>query len=1379
MNKKKGTKKYGKFLIIVFIIAICGLHIQPDDKELFMGENLLTTTPIKPNVIILLDSSGSMNTIVFYPKDGPDDIKDNEDDGYDPKAIYSGTVEDINLWEDLELSESKWYARWIVPSTFNPNVHNAKIYDREYFDDWDGTGKHFWTGCYAVDSTGTNFQCGNNGWNNFREGEKVMYVQDIAPFNRAVATIKRKYKDSSNNPWFELENIQGQTIVPYITVGEDYGYKKGHFQQAPDGEDMDAAIVYLYGIRDVWGSETQEEYEDVLYPPNYIKWMFNHANDAHREGIIYFSKYGTFNYKDAADHSIPPTGWDGPSTCDQGNGQDIRQTWTRIQVAKEVLCNVAKVSMNFVNMGIFRFDGAGYDEDTPGAIVEDQLWESSDVASDLTDFKGKMRAIKANTWTPLAESLADIWQYYKPGPGLNASYWPSDIEFADGNIANANSPIKHWCQNNFVIVMTDGTSTKDDFSGTKYEDSIFTDSDYPVKRESVWNSWTDGWGDTDNNDKSSGRPENYNQYSATYCPYYSCWTFGGTDYLDDVAYLLRHQDMFPDDIFVDAEGKTLWPGDQVIYTYVIGFAIDNDMLRETAANGEGGYYSANNYEQLSETLQNVLTSINLRSFAFSSITAPKKTATATDVELTVSYVGYFLPSGSAAIWEGHLLAYKLQDAWGYDSDNSGEVEFSEYIYDTQETCLGNSGTSECYRSIALSIGHEWDAADHLPAPDDRNLYTHDSSSSTPTDNIAFTDTNQATLRTLFDPTDTISETDSGGIINRIRGSRLADVFHSDVGFVGPPLYGKKFLTNINPTGSNDQTYDEFYTNNQTRRRVLFAGTNEGILHMFYADKTDAGKEVWGFIPDEVLPSLKTICMDLEHTYTVDGRISASDIYYARNNCPNSYDTCWSTVLVFGLRRGGNAYYGLDITTVNTTQPTLLWKFKDDTYSGESWGKPVIGRIKMLTSGSSPTEIEKWVAVLPGGFGFNSENSADQKGKAVFIVDASDGTLLWMIGYDAANGAADAANSPDPEILDTATTDDYITNLTKAGTFNFAIPSALNAVDKDGDGYLDTIYYGNLGGHLFKTDISNPARAQWTTRVLFEDYIEPIADSASETIDAIADNVITIKKVPVEFVPGATIMQVSPYAYGYIFSIDKTAVTVVTNTGTFQKDNTLVIRNYDPIYLSPALAYDTCYQLWVTFGTGDRDRPRSNPTKGRFIAFKDNGSSTHHIDGGDGDSNDTTLQQLNNQLWGVDDDTTVDNAGGWYFDFPDAAEKIFDPEPVIIPDQYLIPHIYFNTYQPPLGTVAKSTDLCSGPDEGIMKLYDIALVNCGTVEEIEGDRITGRIAGGGIYQGKEYVMYTSETGDVADVPGEEGGQFKAKPIRLPYPGGIVFWKEKKR
>ncbi|MCU0289357.1 MAG: hypothetical protein MUF15_23535, partial [Acidobacteria bacterium] len=144
-------------------------------------------------------------------------------------------------------------------------------------------------------------------------------------------------------------------------------------------------------------------------------------------------------------------------------------------------------------------------------------------------------------------------------------------------------------------------------------------------------------------------------------------------------------------------------------------------------------------------------------------------------------------------------------------------------------------------------------------------------------------------------------------------------------------------------------------------------------------------------------------------------------------------------------------------------------------------------------------------------------------------------------------------------------------------------------------------------------------------------------------------------------------------------------------------------------------------------------------------------------------------------------TLNSDANGWYFSFPTAAEKIFDPEPLVLPDQYLNPMVYFNTYQPPTLSITNLDNPCAAPNEGLMTLYQLTL-GCGTGDGISGTNRQGRIAGGGIYGGKEYIMYEGTDGQVASVPGGDTGEdsnLGTHAKSLKYPGGIVFWKEKKR
>ncbi|MGE5341189.1 MAG: pilus assembly protein [Candidatus Omnitrophota bacterium] len=1321
------TKRWVKNIVILLLwMTAFALHVRPDDRELFMGYT--SASLIKPNVVVLMDNSGSMNSIIFYPKNGVDGISGTSDDGFNPNTDYTGSVEGFSYSgapaSYTQMTETGWYARWVLAAS-SPIV--AKEYTSQTTLRSLGG---FAVQCLATDGTGINFQIKSDYQNKFYAGDVVLFQPSNSPRNYgAVATIVRKYTVGTAY-WVELGNIVGGPIAA-----------TGYFQKPPPNKGWVPRVVRLYGGYD--------NSQATRYPENYLIWLYNHATNTQRTAVSHFSTYGTFDTT-----QTPATS---ASNCATSDTTRIKGVFTRIQTAREVVCKVAADSSEMVKMGLFVYNG---DE---GATMRSALTDMTEVAGSLETFKNSTWSVYGSSWTPLAEALSDVWLYYKPG--TSKTYWPSDYEIAHNtgghSLTNRNSPVDYWCQNNYVVIVTDGESTHDNFD-VKYTNSIFKLK--PCKRQDPWLSWDNGWGDQDSNDVSSGMPLNYTTTTAanfTYCPNWTCWNQGGTDYLDDVSYFMRHQDLFPDS-FYGTDTTNGWPGDQTIYTYAIGFTADNNMLRETAANGDGGYFTATNYDELVAAFQNVITSINLRNFGFSAITAPRKTATASNEEQTMSYVGYFMPSLAKAIWEGHLLAFQLKDEWGFDTDNDGTVDSSDYVYTSQANCLSASSGKPCSRRVYLPIEHAWDAAALVPY--DRQLYTHNNSTSL----IPFNSDHVSTLQPLFGST--VTETQAGQIITAIRQPQLGDVFHSDVAFVGPPPFGKQYITYLNPTGTGDETYADFYTNHSERRRVLYVGSNDGIFHMIYADGLNAGTEVWGFIPDEILSTFPSMIVDNTYNYTVDGRIAATDIYYQKSG--QTVNT-WSTILAFGLRQGGNAYYGLDITDVSK-DPTVLWKFKDTTFSGQSWGKPTIGRIKLNDPSNAGATVDKWVAILPGGFAYNNENPNNKQGKAVFVVDASNGELLWMLGYDAVNGASDTATTT-LDYVEVKTTDN-IRYLTKGSDFNFPIPSAMTVIDVDNNGYLDAIYFGNTGGFLFKTDISGSDTANWTTHKI---YKPTITTKASATITQIASDGITVSSAT-NFSVGDSVQGLTSRAVGYINSIDGSKLEVVTNTGTFVLNETLISRTYDPIYLSPAVAYDPCYQIWVTFGTGDRDRPRTNTAKGKFFGIVDADRTFT--------SSDLGFLDWSTGLTDVLEPVSV-SVYGMYFNFSNTGEKLFDPEPIILPDEKMIPHVYFNTFSPPSSTTTiNSTNPCDVPKEGTMTLYNISFScatpgvfpgSSSTSTVIEGDRSTGRIAGGGIYEGKEYVVYTSQTGKVADVPGSSSGNFTATPKKLPYPGGVVFWKEKKR
>ena len=97
----------------------------------------------------------------------------------------------------------------------------------------------------------------------------------------------------------------------------------------------------------------------------------------------------------------------------------------------------------------------------------------------------------------------------------------------------------------------------------------------------------------------------------------------------------------------------------------------------------------------------------------------------------------------------------------------------------------------------------------------------------------------------------------------VRNHVLGDIYHSQLVEVGVPDASLDFI------GENQEAYFRFRNNyanfinkNASRKSVLYAGSNSGMLHAIYADEIDAltrgGKEEWAFIPPPVIGMLPKI-----------------------------------------------------------------------------------------------------------------------------------------------------------------------------------------------------------------------------------------------------------------------------------------------------------------------------------------------------------------------------------------------------------------------------------------------------------------------------------------------------------------------------------------
>ena len=305
---------------------------------------------------------------------------------------------------------------------------------------------------------------------------------------------------------------------------------------------------------------------------------------------------------------------------------------------------------------------------------------------------------------------------------------------------------------------------------------------------------------------------------------------------------------------------------------------------------------------------------------------------------------------------------------------------------------------------------------------------------------------------------------------------------------------------VNSTTGNDTTNRDDY--------VLF-GTTQGVLHVVKAGKSDeittvgntAGQEVFAFVPQEMLAAQGKAFLDPPQTvveggtsngmnnlyYGVDGAWTAHT-EYVYNNVDETfkvYDTSskYGKQWVYGgLRMGGSSYYALDLTKMaeaTDNQPRIKFRINPVTSSvdgfatpsdqttryanlakmGQSWSKPTIANVQWKGK-------RRLVMFVGGGYDSGYETfNYDQTsgvGAGVYMFDANTGEFLWST-YDAKDATKPAVA---PYIGD-------------GNELKYSVVSQIKGVDRDGDGDVDHLYFGDLGGQVFRVDLNSTHSASGT------------------------------------------------------------------------------------------------------------------------------------------------------------------------------------------------------------------------------------------------------------------------------------------------------------
>jgi Tfp pilus tip-associated adhesin PilY1 len=323
-------------------------------------------------------------------------------------------------------------------------------------------------------------------------------------------------------------------------------------------------------------------------------------------------------------------------------------------------------------------------------------------------------------------------------------------------------------------------------------------------------------------------------------------------------------------------------------------------------------------------------------------------------------------------------------------------------------------------------------------------------------------------------------TDATAVISSVRSLPLGAIVDSTPAIMNAP--------SLDPPPDDD--YPAFAFHNKRRRSIIWVGTNNGIL-----EGIDArfGVEVWGFIPLNLLPKLKTLRDGQpvgSFDFFVDGSPKISDV---------KFDGRWHTHLIIGEGPGGTFYQSFDVTMAdmaavlggttpdrdatidsvlsyfaNSGTITLNWAFPSyakfdravspygdvsatasevEKSVGQTWSDPVVGQVLNTTGPYS-------VLVGSGFLAYTAQQRANRAGTVAgttfYILSARDGTL-----YDSTDVGSDGVNEK---------VDDCTINSSGCRQIKNALQSDPVATTSSDSRFVTKSYIGDLDGNLWRFDI---------------------------------------------------------------------------------------------------------------------------------------------------------------------------------------------------------------------------------------------------------------------------------------------------------------------
>lgn len=618
------------------------------------------------------------------------------------------------------------------------------------------------------------------------------------------------------------------------------------------------------------------------------------------------------------------------STSTSDNGTDLRTVLPddyRMNVARNVTNQIVSDNRG-LRYGLFTFNPPANGNSGPGGSLQIEVKDFSETISptgtmitssaqaqiNFQNFVDEVDDVDASTNTPLSEAYYEMTRYLR---GISPY---QGLQTLSGK-TNYDSPIDYRCQRTFSIVVTDGLPTFD---------RSFPTDDPKRNNPSVTgsNNLPDWDGVKNDGNNSSGDGE------------------GDTLYLDDIAkfaYDIDLRDTNANDLAGESFNAAGF-NKQNMQTYTVGFAVNNQMLEDAANYGKGEYYTANDSQELNDSLTRAINAITAQAGSGGAGASSSGTLTSD----TVYYKTLYEP----ASWSGTIEAYRLNSVTGrtdtllWTTGNTFTPSLNPATYQGFNTTT-NTTIPLTYANLSLTQKIDLDANPLIA----ERLLSWAKGTEFP-----------GTLRT--------------------RSVLLGDVVNSSLERVAPETQSVSAI-------AGDSSYDSYLAFKTSELQTsLLVNANDGFFHIINANN---GQHRYGYMPSSVLPSLSIVAApdyatSGSHKFMVDGQIAVSDAQLG---------STWSTVAVSGMGAGGKSMFAVRVfqqSAASPNTPSALWEHSPPATNtpnndwndlGYTYSRPAIAR----------TKDNKWVAVFGNGYGSYNGKAA------LYIVDLATGALVRKIVVD--------------------------------------------------------------------------------------------------------------------------------------------------------------------------------------------------------------------------------------------------------------------------------------------------------------------------------------------------------------------------------------------